>query len=91
MTAITTVLFLFVSVIHWSSVKGLPSGPPAQACGDLSPLARAHRDSVGQSTAVPYEVDLSSLADGSGGFSYMAGMTYPCMYNNDNTCIIILS
>ena len=57
--------------------NGLPSGAPASACGTLTPNAFFHGGP--QDTPVPYEVDISALSDGSGGFEYVPGQQYQCM------------
>lgn len=69
---------LALGVAHWSTVvEGFSSGPPSQACGTLAPNPQAH-DAPPQTTPVPYEIDLSSLDDGNGGYCYQPGDTYAC-------------
>lgn len=54
----------------------MPGGAPSIACQALRP----HHLHSPQSRPVPYVVDLSNLADGNGGFSYIPGESYLCMY-----------
>lgn len=64
------------SVIY---VQGLPGGAPTAACAPLAPVF-SHPQNP-QPSPVPYEVDLSSLLDSSGDFSYIPGGNYTCTYN----------
>lgn len=76
MTGTPALLILVVSAVAcWSSVECFSAGPPVQACGTLSPLQAGH-NAPAQTTPVPYEIDLSSLDDGNGGFAYVPGETY---------------
>ena len=58
-------------------IEGLPTGAPLQACDNLIPVPTFHGPP--QTSSPPYELDLSPLSDGAGGYQYVPGMTYLCM------------
>ena len=69
---------LLVGSVQWSSVEGFSGGPPAAACPTLSPDPAFHGADP-QTSPVPYEVNLDSLLDDTGGLSYVPGETFTCM------------
>ena len=73
---------LIAGICIWSrnAVEGLSAGPPAAACGTLSPDPVLH-GAPPQETALPPQVlDLSELDDDfDGELSYMPGETYQSM------------
>ena len=76
-------LYLLITGIYiWSrnGVEGLSTGPPASACGTLSPDPVSH-GAQPQGTALPPRVlDLSELDDDfDGELSYIPGETYQSM------------
>ena len=76
-------LLLMLTLAQWSNVavNGFPfgaPGPPFAACTTLSPNPTFH-GAPPQTSPVPYEVDLTSLLDSTGGFSYEPGVTYARM------------
>lgn len=76
-------LLLLASSALWSVkvAEALSTGAPQDACGTLSPDPGPFTHIVGpQTTPVPYEVDLSSLIDDSGGFSYVPEDSYACEF-----------
>lgn len=79
----SAVLVLLVGAAYWSGVECFSSGAPEGACSTLAPLEIAHLGSA-QSSQVPYEVNLTSLDAGNGGFAYMPGVAYSCTYNSNN-------
>ncbi len=72
-------LVSLLSAILVNHVECFSSGAPLEACGTLSPLPAGH-GAQPQTTPVPYELDLSSLLDENGDFSYVPGETYTCTY-----------
>ena len=54
-----------------ATVMGFPTGAPMEACDTISPNPISHRADP-QTTAVPYTVNISSLANG-----YVPGRNYP--------------
>ena len=78
-------LFIVVSYCFLYAVESLPNGAPTQACDTLSPDPGPH-GALPQTTPVPYSIDLSPFADGSGGYSYQPGETYNCKWSCIGTC-----
>ena len=56
-------------------VESRSTGAPAGACATLTP----QHGVTPQTSPVPYEVDISSLSNGNGGYSYSPGQSYMCM------------
>ena len=71
----SAVLTLLIGVSY--VVEGRSTGAAVGACTTLAPDPTAH-DGPPQTSDVPYMVDISSLSDGSGSWSYTPGQTYPC-------------
>ena len=69
---LTVVLLLGVPV---TVVTGFPSGAPLAACSTISPDPSAHGANP-QTSAVPYTVNISSLANG-----YVPGQSYASKYS----------
>ena len=71
------VLLLFIAAaIHVSTVSGLPSGAPTEACDTLSPTRNAH-GAPSQPSTVPYGIDMSVFRDAnSGQLLYTPTTTY---------------
>lgn len=69
--------FLCLIAIKLNVVECFSTGPPAAACTTLSPNPTPHGGPP-QTTPVPYEVNISALADPNGGYSYEPGVTYMC-------------
>jgi len=67
--------FLLIT-IHFLSVKGLPTGAPAEACFDLSPSLTGHVSPPQPTATSPFHVDLSALSTGNGTFAYTPGEPY---------------
>lgn len=88
-TSFYAALVLLARATQWSRVECLPDGAPSFACGTYSPQEVFHSNIsngrfgvipiYSQTTPVPYEVDLSSLDDGSGVLFYVPGAAYSCM------------
>lgn len=57
-------------------VRASPGGPPASACPTLTP----NHGTGGQTSAVPYQIDLAQFSDGNGGYEYTPGQTYTREY-----------
>lgn len=68
-------VFLLLGVLE--QANGFPFGAPMSACGTLAPNPFAH-GAPPQTSPVPYEVDISALSDGNGGFEYVPGQLYQC-------------
>ena len=78
MSTLSILLTILACIACWSLVaEGFSTGAPVDACETLSPDPLFHGADP-QSSDVPYEIDLSSLADTSGGLSYVPGDTYSC-------------
>ena len=75
MTGKTALLVLASIVYSRQLVDGFTSGPPYQACPTLSPFPAAHGGPP-QTSSVPYHINLSSLIDESGSFSYEPEVPY---------------
>ena len=72
---LTIVLLLGVTV---TTIVGRPDGAPPEACSTITPVHPGGNTATG---AVPYTVNISSLADG-----YMPGQNYTskcCMIRNN--------
>jgi hypothetical protein len=74
MCSTCAVLLLLITASYLGQSEGFPSGAPPGACSSLSPNPFAH-GAPPQTSAVPYEVDLSAFDDGSGTLSYIPGQT----------------
>ena len=70
----SAVLTLLVGVSY--VVEGRSTGAAAGACTTLAPDPSAH-GAQPETTPVEYTVNISALSDGSGGWSYTPGQTYP--------------
>ena len=72
----SAMLILLVGVSY--VVEGHSSGAPAAACMTLAPDQASHLNAPPQTSEVPYMVDISTLSDGRGGWSYLPGQVYSC-------------
>ena len=73
MMALVLSLVLLTSVT--TCVHALSTGAPAAACDTLT---QQHFGVTPQTSPIPYQIDLSSFDDGSGGFAYVPGRAYEC-------------
>ena len=76
---ILLVAVLLSIAIKVNVVQSFSGGAPAAACATLSPDPNQH-GAPPQAPPVPYEVDISALDNGNGGFTYVPGRTYMCKY-----------
>ena len=71
-------IVLLIVAVNLDQSKCFPSGAPSTACSTLSPDPLFH-GAQPQTSAVPYEVDLSAFDDGTGALSYVPGQTFASM------------
>ena len=74
-----SLLLLLLSAALLVRVEGLPTGPPAAACNDITPNMFAHSGLSQPAATNPYEVNFGDLGDTASGFFYIPGDTYTCM------------
>ena len=73
----TLSIILAIVFVGWQGVESLPNGAPSSACDNLTPNSVSHRNTQPQTSAVPYNIDLSPLNDPqSSGLVYTPGQTY---------------
>ena len=69
-------LVIFLGIVCLVNlVESRSSGAPREACGTLTP-SEAQHGAPAQTSAIPYEVDLSTLSCGINSYCYVSGETY---------------
>ena len=68
-------LALLLVLSFTAKVNTRPEGAPAAACGTLT---QEHGSNTPQTSAIPYQIDLSVFDRGSGDFFYIPDTTYSC-------------
>ena len=87
MSLAASVLVLLLACLYAADAR--PDGAPAGACATLMPQSPHAAD--GQTTAVPYEIDLTAFEDDNGTLQYTPGGAYtrtlPSIYSHGHADI----